>query len=1271
MTSPSSWFSVFSNPFQSLVDEQKKIDEEKRQKDLEEIPSVSPSSSPLEIVELEEPNEKGKEEEEKIPLSPIRAAPESLDEIIIVEQEESPSSWIQQIKEWTEPMMPLNGRDINPFSVPVTEEAKKTRQAVTKEIEETRKEKLPHDLVSRSAANPLILPDLSQETPSVDPSQDPLLAEKRRRTDEELEKFNAAIVAYSLFLFLHEYAAGEQLPNDEEGEGVTYQKMVRRALVPKDGEEKLSLWQVYKESLGKDLNLFSYLKAFLFYHVFFTITQFIPTLVDALTKSTLNYSRKSLIKSEMLAFLSSRILTHANTYLNIIDGARLKFEQEQHSEGSVEDYIKKALEKSYTRQFEDLVQEDSARAVEFFFPDSISFCSLGENSSFAPFRKLGGAISSLVNYFTNALVKIILRRSIIPSIFRSTITNAIDIAPAKSYIFTRGIYRVAAEKVRKIREDLDTPQRAKETSSVKLAGIENLPEVSSILVKVLDPTPNQTTDISKELEIGIAKGGKIALEMLHDKKVMEDLFTSLFSSLYESLISEETFQELKDDHEMWEEALNSESDELFVTLTAQAIQEKLSPPSDILEEQIKMALMHIKKKNKTIFLQLEQLMPIMEQIAVSINDPEKIIAISNELRKASQFAESIKASLSTLAASSVYDRERTQTLFGELQELLTMIESISSLIQPPEKIEQLSGELISLLDMIQQPSGNPEQTFPTHQEELSLVLQQILSLIQETEKKQLIPFEYGFTAIDNFCNLMQKINQHLDLKNIVIKYPEMTEALQTSFDRMLQPIRSDLLKLTGLLRQLNRDQNCHYLCSKADRSLSKLSIGWSRIKQQLDAQETDRLVETFSPTLQALQETIRLSQELQMAPIKKPEELEKAHQELTKLLETIQHETSIINQLRSLIENKDPLPLVAKLVHLRQYPDKPLDYFDARATKQKVLLILKQADLDCSPFTSMIDQMQTYLPPNLRKEWGPFQGFILRQIQDDQNGLKQLLEEAFNEWRDLPRGKGIFDLVSWGKDARKLLQKANPSDTKTLQALLNQTKHFLSNNSIIPVYWCQFYQQIQIQIDLRAQKRNEALRSYQESVFMQDFLEQEAEHLNRLQQTTYEGLQTNLQEIQRLLKELSQMTDQLELPKSYSPDQVITGLGLAAGLVIGGAAALLAPPALGAIALTTGGAVVSHFHDPKQPRLISAVKGAAMGTLFALTGPIAPIIAGSATGLYGGQRATQTATEYGKEIILPRIKTIRKNFFALAPILRKPAMYSGLVDFSGGTERVF
>ncbi len=1296
MTSPASWFSSLPDPFQWLLDEQKKIDEAKRQKDLELASLTEPSGSqePFHAIESDDgPNEKM---EEKETSSPLREANlDQPDEIVVVEPEDplwlarlkggsgpanpipdeivvvepEAQSWLDWLKEWTEPMMPIDGKDINPFSVSVAEDAVKTRRASAKEIEKIRKEKLPPELISRNAAPPLILSDSVKQKSDVEHDKDVLLVEKRKKTDEELKKFNAAITAYSLFLFLHEYAAGQPFPIEEDEHSITYQKMVRRALEPKEGEEHLSLWQVYKEFLGKDLSLFAYIKAFLFYHVFFTISEFVPTLVNALTKGILDSSRKSLIRDETLAYLSSRILSYADTYLHIIDGARITFRKEHHVNGSEDDYIRAALEKSFSRKFEDLIKEDSSKAVDFFLSDSISFCSLGENSSFIVVRKISETFSAVVNFFTNALVRIILKKFIIPSIFRSVIANAIDVSPQKSYIFTRGIYEVATNKVKTIREDLENPPPMKE-AALPIAGTEKLTDVSRILVTVLDTSPNQQDDLSEDIKIGIEKGGKIALETLHDKKVMEELFASLFSSLYGSLTSEETFQELKEQHDMWEEALNLESDELFTTLTDQAIQEKLSRPSQSLEEQTKSILSNIKAKSQAIFSQLQQLTPIIERIASSINDPKKALAVSERLQKALFFAQQISTSIDGSIASPTKDPEKFEEFSILLLAFLHGLQDVIPLFKHPEKTQEAYHQLLSLIPAISSSSSEAENisASPLQTEELSTLVQQIVSWIQETEKERNIPFEHGFAAIEIFCNLMQKINQQLDLKKIIREHPEMSDAQQKSFDRMLQPIRVEMLKLTGLIQQLNVDQNSHYLCAKAERSLNLLLQRWKQTKLQLKKQDTSQLIHTFAPTLRALQEIIRLHKQLELHLGEEAEDLEAKHRELSKLLEIIQEETSITEELRSLIEDDTSLPLVARLVHLRQYPDKPLDYFDAKALKRKVLEILIASDLNEPPFTSMIDRMQTYIPPHLRKDWDLFQAFILSQVKEDREDLKALLKGAFEEWKQLPRGRGSFDLDSWKESARQVLEDTPATDRENIKALLVQTESFLTKNSIIPVYWNHFCQQIRLKINHRTLQRDQALRLYQDSTFIPDFLETQFSNLHHLQQTTHTRLQTNLSDVKSLLSNLSNITGRLELGKSYSPTQVITGLGIAGGIVIGGATALVAPAAAGAVALTTIGTVASHFYDPHQSRPISAAKGLAVGTLLSVTGPVAPLLAGPAIGYYAGQRVKETATEYARDKILPRIKTMRENLFKLIPKVRKAAAYALLEGFSNASQ---
>jgi hypothetical protein len=1191
MTQPSSWIPF--NPLKWVADvayeEQLKINEERRQKAQDESSSQASSiasssysldpNGPDAMIVIEEDPISFRTSPSLPPENPpsleadsfLQNAWENLIDLLHI-----PDS----AKEQCTRIIPFGDQDYNPFSVDVTEESQRITQKISNQIDQIRADKLPSEIIS--------------EIPSVGPVKEPneenlidaILTENRQITDTELLKFQPVITAYTMFRLL-DWVADNSSTQGEEKDPTIYQCMVAKVLKSRaEGAAPLSLWQIYQEEMGANLNPFSRVKAWLCYLLFYEKTNIIPSLIKALTKSTLEGFRKHLTTGETFDSVSSTALLYTLTYLNSIDKGisdyiiQKKIDTQQNSASpkpkftSLDTYKQMALEEIFSpNDLNRLIKECSSKAIRLFFPQ-IPFCNLWKKHTSPLLQTLGGAISTLVNGLLNPIIKISLEKIILPFILRSAIDNFTSNTLEQEYLFTRGLYSVTAEKLKEIYENLINPKEptseekkspedlinakeSEETSSEEIEKIDALEIVSKLLTEVLTlPHTETPLDLKKvkktlqknpnkvhnDIKIGIEKAGGIVLDILRKPKVIEKLFANLLEVSRDSLSTpSENFEKLKEEHKRIKKELNNTASKLFDTIVDQAVEEEIAPKYEKLEKTTKAALSQTKKE--------------------------------------------------------------TANLLSNPEELITTIEKTAAFI------DNLFAEI---------PEPNKENLSP----------------------------EKGFQAIKDFCNLLQDLNSNLLLKNIEKKHQNLSSPQKKSFDRALQPLRIKMLTLTKLLGRLNEEQNVHYLCSRALQPMRDLYTNLEKIDNLLRTEETSSLETIFHPLRGHIEEAVFFSARLNLLEPEAIEPLKKCLTKLSDSLKIVQKEGQIIDGLLSLIEqgekNRNSPPLVDQLVHspLSEDIKKIIENIltQANINRPPVISMIDQMGMHVFP-----EWRKNW-------NWDKFQGFILEQLEKGQEHLQQALIKKFKTWQHLPRGDHGFQADSWVIEAREFVNTIKDhKDKKSLSLLLPQIESFLRDDSIINAQWNRFCQQIRQEIETRKQRQLRAIKDYQNDSTLLQFTKDLIPKIREKQEPTYKNIKNIIQEIKSKTTDLIKAASEIKFEKSYAPTDVITaGLGLG-GAVLGGFAALgvasgILPASLGAAALGGGFMGLANWFNPKKNAIGSGIQGAIAGAAGGVVlGPIAPLIAGGAGGIYLGKKALDNAKGYGQKEIAPEINKIFQN----------------------------
>ncbi|MDP1608910.1 MAG: hypothetical protein Q8L98_06320 [Chlamydiales bacterium] len=525
---------------------------------------------------------------------------------------------------------PLNvsGTNVNPFSKDLTKKADEIKDEILRRTTEISDKTLSNEHITHKAGNPLASSFIF--SPSVNPIPSPEHIELQQQTDRELKIFTEAITAYTTFLLLHEWAAGQSSPQNS----VIYQTMVQQITKRK---QDISMWEIYKNELGNHLGWFAYSKAYVFYYLFYTSSNFIPKLIEELLKSGIQGSREHFAKSQHLSTLFSKILTLSNRLLFVIKGAIDEFIDPNNSPTTtLDEYKKNAIAKEFKSDFITLIKEDSALLIEMFFPH-IEFFSPQENVSFFLPDWMTTEASKFLNNVVNLITKTLLKKYIVPSAVRSILSeNLTDASLEKSYVFSRALYQFIIDRVGKIQEDLGKEKPPQKRTSPPLHLSDNdhtqLKTLGHCLLDVFDMPDDETPDAIREYKKStsliykkiqpqiistIAKSGETLINILHDPLTLENSFFQLLKSGRKSFKKKETFDQLKANNEQLRDQLYEKFQTLLNAIVDHTVQEEVKP--DI---QIKHRLVifeELKKSAEDNCLQLKILLATMREESHSIH----------------------------------------------------------------------------------------------------------------------------------------------------------------------------------------------------------------------------------------------------------------------------------------------------------------------------------------------------------------------------------------------------------------------------------------------------------------------------------------------------------------------------------------------------------------------------------------------------------------------------------------------------------------------------
>ena len=266
----------------------------------------------------------------------------------------------------------------------------------------------------------------------------------------------------------------------------------------------VSMWEIYKKELGNNLSWAAYSKAYLFYYLFYTASNFIPKLIEELLKSGIGrLSRTFYKKSAPSLTFFSKILTYSNRYLFVMKGAIDEFiDPTKPVHGTLDQYKKEAIDREFKSDFTALIMEDSALLIEMFFPH-IQFFSSPENVPFFLPDWFTVAIPRFLNNAVNLLTKTLLKKYIVPSGVRSLLSEHLtDASLEKSFVFSRALYQFIITQVEQIQNNLGkekSPQQ-RAAPSLQLNEIDHgqLLTLGHCLLDVFDMPDDETPEAIRE-----------------------------------------------------------------------------------------------------------------------------------------------------------------------------------------------------------------------------------------------------------------------------------------------------------------------------------------------------------------------------------------------------------------------------------------------------------------------------------------------------------------------------------------------------------------------------------------------------------------------------------------------------------------------------------------------------------------------------------------------------------------------------------------------------
>lgn len=1109
------------------------------------------------------------------------------------------------------------------------------RDAIMSEIGEIRRSVLDGRLLASGELPTLEDPMTSPQNAA--PIEEPTVSFESPEMQKEINEFRKKIIAFATFYTLHEVIAGCTPPVNEKDEPVIYQKMISDKL----SNPSRSLWDIYRDELGKNLGWVAYFKAGLFYFLFYSLSNFIPKIINELVNSGIHGIRTKLTDVKGSAFLTSEALGYTESILTCINGAMEEFANDAGKNGSLDDYKANAVRKLFSEKRNEKIQASSEKLINLFFPE-ITFFRWGEGRSFWPIGWIGKGVSSLLNHPTNLLVKWILKTFIIPSVIHTAVQKTISKAPNETYQRNGKLYEVIREQIKKVRENLHNlkeNEKPGQSSLLSVAEGQKLATIANLLITIFEAPSIETSAnlqnyykivkagssdaLQDAMQKGIVKIGETAVQILYDKKTLDDLLLKTLRASNDTLVSHSNFQDIKNKCSREENELHIEAKALFDQIIQKVIQEKTEADIQAASEKTEKTQSLIRNRLAQMAENFHRLLGIMDW---AVRNVDESFARGSD----SPF----EKYLLDQPAFNHFSREDLHELMYDIRENL----------DPKILIEKY---------------GLKEE-----QQEILFV-----ALLGEN----IVP-ESAFAAINAFCNQMQDFRQEMDAKALGEKY-HLSEADQEILNLALQPLRLQALEMIRSVREMSQTKNEdhlsyplneHYLCYALNEQLKGIRSCLSAVDQamQQPPNASIKLTSLYSPAIQhgqkfaALVEAANIQNFITEEALKKNKE---EHQDLLKELQNLENAQAELLDLQQFMQLSGP---VAQRVRFLQGDRDPtLKDFHPEEAKRTIREVLQKTKLENS-LGPLIDQMQMFIPPTQRKDWDKLEALIFGQIKEDP--IKELFKEAFAVWKKLGRGES-FNSLAWENHENEFLKKTKDFSYSRAQVmpLLRQVRAFISND-ILNAYWHRFLQEVKREEIRRTHQIEEKKEECLERVsVMNSYLDGKFRHLKEVQSVKYLKLQNQIEIIQSQIHKFHGAAIHLQPDTPISTTTTLTTLSAAAGGTIGVLANYFLSPWIAAPLFGVFSSYAASFFSSTAP--IDAAKGGAAGLAAAVASAAIPIIppvvtnaiVGAASLGYVAKEAPNLALGYGQHYITGRLQKILER--ALTETL-KPSTREAFAD---------
>ncbi|MCC6127894.1 MAG: hypothetical protein IT584_01695, partial [Chlamydiae bacterium] len=265
-------------------------------------------------------------------------------------------------KEATSRPIVIGGTDINYYSLNVEKISEDSQKEMTSRVAAVRKDSL--SLEELDIINGEFVEEASfiMESPEIGLSESQEISKSgKEKIEDEIQAFCKPLIAHLTFHLLHEVIAGQKIVPDEQREQL-YQTMTRLAI--EDSARDDPLWDIYYEHLGKNLYGFAYIKVRVFYLLFYSLSDFIPTLIRECSKHATGTLYEILTDEKQLDQHISTALERAENYLTRLNGSISEFGKQNGKGGNVDTYKKAVVHMMFGENPDGKFEESVKRASQ-------------------------------------------------------------------------------------------------------------------------------------------------------------------------------------------------------------------------------------------------------------------------------------------------------------------------------------------------------------------------------------------------------------------------------------------------------------------------------------------------------------------------------------------------------------------------------------------------------------------------------------------------------------------------------------------------------------------------------------------------------------------------------------------------------------------------------------------------------------------------------------------------------------------------------------------